>query len=83
MTLRDNGGPPLLLVAVRFFFRREVESDHQLFQGLAWANLEALREQHDAAFAALVDHAEAIKRLLWDMDQMMAVTHGAVLEPAA
>ena len=31
------GGIPMLVVAVRYFFRREVETDAQLFHGLAFA----------------------------------------------
>src|SRR5207247_2645305 len=37
LTLRPAAGddPPLLVVAVRYFFRREIENDRELFQGLA------------------------------------------------
>lgn len=34
-----ENGPPLLAIAVRYFFRRAVEEDPQLFQGLAFAKL--------------------------------------------
>jgi WD40 repeat protein len=82
ITLRAGSGdqPPLLVAAVRYFFRREVETDAQLFQGLAWANLEALRQQTDAGFAALAEHAEALQRLLTDVQQTVQATHGAVLD---
>jgi tetratricopeptide (TPR) repeat protein len=47
--------PSLLAVAVRYYFRREVETDSELFQGLAFAKLEAIRESQDRGFAALTD----------------------------
>jgi WD40 repeat protein len=82
VALRTGSGdqPPLLIAAVRYFFRREVERDAQLFQGLAWANLEALRQQQDVGFAALAEHADAVERLLRDVQQTVEATHGAVLD---
>ena len=37
-------GPPLLAVAVRFFFRREVETNSQLFQGLVYEQVNQIEE---------------------------------------
>jgi hypothetical protein len=42
LALRPTQGAPLLVIAVRYFFRREVEADEQLFRGLAWASWTAL-----------------------------------------
>jgi hypothetical protein len=36
--------PNILVVAVRYYFRREVETDKELFQGMAWDKLNALEE---------------------------------------
>jgi WD40 repeat protein/serine/threonine protein kinase len=52
---RSGQRPSILAVAVRYYFRREVETDTQLFQGLAFAKLEALQEVQDKAFAGLTD----------------------------
>ncbi len=51
--LRPRQGTPLLVSAARYFFRRAVETDQTLFQGLAFARLEQLMESSDAGFAAL------------------------------
>ena len=42
LRLRPPQGPPLLAVAVRYFFRRAVEEDPKLFQALAFARWEGL-----------------------------------------
>ena len=39
LELRPPRGLPLLVTAVRYFFRREVETDRELFQGLTFAQL--------------------------------------------
>jgi serine/threonine protein kinase len=83
IALRHGDEPPLLVLAVRYFFRREVETDPQLFQGLAWANLEAVRHQQDLAFAILTDEMETLKRLLADVHDTVKATHGAVLDVLA
>jgi hypothetical protein len=36
---RPHGGPSLLVQAVRYFFRREVEGDPEAFRGLTWVEL--------------------------------------------
>ena len=38
-------GQSLLVVMVRYFLRRQVEEDPQLFQGLAFAQLEQLQQR--------------------------------------
>src|SRR5262249_29107057 len=53
LTLRPANDPsaaPLLAVAVRYYFRRTVEEDPKLFQGLAFAQLERIgKAQEDGA----------------------------------
>jgi len=48
-----NGHPLLLSAARYFFFRRAIETDEALFQGLAFSRLEQLQESTDSAFASL------------------------------
>lgn len=55
LALRPARGEPLLTLAARYFFRRAVEDDPALFQGLAFAHLESLQSNLDANFAALND----------------------------
>ena len=55
VSMRPQRGDPLLIVAARYFFRRAVEDDSALFQGLAFAQLERLAESQEAGFAALGD----------------------------
>src|SRR5262249_25973203 len=59
LRLRPTGegadDPPLLAVAVRYFFRRAVESDQALFQGLTFSQMEGLAQGQDAGFASLAD----------------------------
>ena len=45
--------PPLLVLAVRYFFRRAIENDQALFQGLAFARLESMAQTHAEAYDAL------------------------------
>jgi serine/threonine protein kinase len=78
------GTASVLVAAVRYFFRREVETDRELYQGLTWAKLEALQEAHDQAFAALGEalahHAERLEEMLGGLQETVAQTHGAVLD---
>jgi hypothetical protein len=73
-------GMPLVVTAVRYFLRREIETDAQLFHGLAWADLAALREKQDDLFAVLVDNHETLRRLLDDLQETVHATHEAVLD---
>jgi WD40 repeat protein/tRNA A-37 threonylcarbamoyl transferase component Bud32 len=84
----ERGGTTSVLVAaVRYFFRREVETDRELYQGLTWAKLEALQEAQDHAFAALAEaltvHAARIEEALGGLQEVVVETHGAVLDVQA
>jgi serine/threonine protein kinase len=65
---RHHGGPPLLALAVRYFFRREVEEDPELARGLTFQQLEELsaaqaegwRQLHNA----LARHGRRVEELL-------------------
>jgi WD40 repeat protein len=80
----DAGGMTLLVAAARFFFRREVETDRELFQGLTWAKLELLQttqDQHLAGLAeALADHGERLEEALASLQEKVAETHGVVVD---
>ncbi len=52
---RVGDQPPLLVVAVRFFFRIEVENDPRLFQGLTCESIDRLSHNVQAGFAQLDD----------------------------
>ncbi len=82
LALRPEGGPPLVVVAVRYFFRREIESDRELFQGLAFAQLERLGQAQEAGFGALADalagHGRRVEELLDGVQEVLAQTHSAV-----
>jgi serine/threonine protein kinase/F0F1-type ATP synthase assembly protein I len=60
--------PPLLAVAVRFFFRREIEGDRQLFQGLLYEQVDQLGQTLEAGFGrlddALQNHNDRILEIL-------------------
>ena len=62
LTLRSGDDAPLLVLAVRYFFRRAIEEDRELFQGLAFAQLERLAEGQEHGFAALADALTATAR---------------------
>jgi hypothetical protein len=84
LSQRPREGMPVLVVAVRYFFRRAVEDDHKLFQGLAFAKLEALGEAQERGFAcldaALAQQGERLEELLADVKAVVVHTHSAVLD---
>jgi serine/threonine protein kinase len=51
--LRPSAGRPLLIIAVRYFFRRQVEGEAELTRGLALAWQERLAQGQEMGFAAL------------------------------
>jgi hypothetical protein len=83
LALRPPQGMPVLVTAVRYFFRREVETDRQLFQGLAFAQMEHLAQAEEAGFAslseALSQQGERLEEMLGDVRIVVVETHGEVL----
>ena len=81
---KPSHGLPLLVTGVRYFFRRAVEEDNKLFQGLAFAKLESLGEGQEKGFAALSQALSAqgqrLEELLSDLQAVVVETHGVVLE---
>lgn len=78
LALRPPGEPdadPLLAVAVRYHFRRAVEEDPRLFQGLAFSQLEHIgRAQEDthAALAGVMTRLDALHTTLIEQDLPLA-----------
>src|SRR5437763_629616 len=85
MALRINeGGVTVLVAAVRYFFRREVESDRELFQGLTWAKLDGLHQAQEQGFAALAEALASgtadLENMLASVQEIVAETHGVVVD---
>jgi hypothetical protein len=82
--LQTSDKTTLLVSAVRYFFRRQVESDRELFQGLAFAQLESLGQSQDAGFAALGEllgkHGDQLDQSLEEIRGLTAQTHEAVAD---
>jgi hypothetical protein len=53
LNVQVGAGKSLLAVAVRYYFRRAVETDRELFQGLAFLQMEGLSETQARGFAEL------------------------------
>jgi tetratricopeptide (TPR) repeat protein len=83
LSLRHAQGTSLVVTAARYFFRREVETDQELFQGLAFAQMERLAQTEEAGFAALADalvqHGRHLEDLLGDVHDVVVQTHGEML----
>lgn len=80
--LRPRGGEPLLVGAVRYFFRREVEEDPRLSAGLAADRAEGLaaaqKAGFDGLFQALDRHGGKLESLLSGVAGQAARTLEAV-----
>lgn len=82
VSLRPGEGQPLLVQAVRFFFRREVESDPQLSAGLTTDRLESfdahLASGLQALHGALEQHDSRLTELLGSVATVVHQTHDRV-----
>jgi hypothetical protein len=82
--VRGDGGTPLIVLAVRFFFRREVEHDRELFQGLSFAQMEHLGQAQEAGFDRLAElleqHGSRLEDMLSGVADVVLETHVAVLD---
>jgi serine/threonine protein kinase len=81
---RPAQGTSLLVAGARYFFRRAVEEDQKLFQGLAFAQMERLSQAQEQGFAALnavmVQQGQRLEELLADVHTIVIETHSAVLD---
>jgi hypothetical protein len=84
LAMRPPEGPPLLVIAARYFFRRAVEDDPKLSQGVAFAQLERLGKAQEQGFAslaaALAQRGDRLEELLGDVRAVVVETHAAVLD---
>jgi serine/threonine protein kinase len=68
LELQVQQGTSLLLIAVRYYFRRAMEEDRELFQGFTFEKLEGLSEAQEKGFlalqAALVQQAARLDEML-------------------
>src|SRR5262249_34656745 len=78
--VRRANGSRVLAAAVRYFFRRQLEEDRELFQGVVHGELEALEQKQEAGFAALADflarHGDQLEELVGDVKAVVVQTHG-------
>ncbi len=71
----------LLVVAVRYFFHREVVGgDGELFRGLSLERLDQLSRAQEAGFAAVADANEAQLKRLDDLLDILGEIRGGVLD---
>ena len=84
LSQRPQEGTPILVAGVRYFFRRAVEDDQKLFQGLSFARLEAMNEAQERGFTALStalnQQGQRLEELLGDVKAVVVQTHSAVLD---
>ncbi len=80
LELRPASGPPVLAAAVHYFFQREVEEDRELFQGLAYSQLESLAQGQSAGVASL---AGALDRYGERLEELLTDVHAAVVQTRA
>jgi len=87
LTLRpsdDAQAAPLLAVAVRYHFRRAVEEDPKLFQGLAFAQLERINKAQEDSTAQLAElmarYVERLETRLGDLKDTTLSTRAEVRE---
>ena len=84
LMLRPANDQSLLVVCVRYFFRREVEKDPELFQALAVAQLERINDSIAAGLNALADllvsQHRRLDEALDDLRLLAAETHANVLD---
>src|SRR5207248_1681066 len=74
---RVGDQPSLLVVAVRFFFRVEIENDPHLFQGLAYEQLDRISHGLEAGFAQLGD---ALRRQGERLETLLESVQAVVVE---
>jgi serine/threonine protein kinase len=87
LELQPASGPPVLASAVHYFFQREVEEDRELFQALAYAQLDSLAQGQSSGFASLAaaldEQGERLEALLADVQAVVVQTRADVLDVKA
>jgi uracil-DNA glycosylase family 4 len=84
VALRPQQGEPVLVLAARYFFRRAVEQDSALCQGLAFAQMEKLQGAQEAAFQglhqAILEQGTQLGQILAEIQVVVVETHAVVLD---
>jgi tetratricopeptide (TPR) repeat protein len=84
LALRTGQGQPLLAISARYFFRRAVEEDRVLFQGLLWASWEDLAASQQRGFASLDEaldrHAQELDARLGELHAFLGQVHAVVVD---
>jgi tetratricopeptide (TPR) repeat protein len=84
---RPQEGSPLLAIMVAYFFRRELESNAELFNGLMWEQMQAAGQAQEAGLAALSDalsqHGDRLEHLLADVQTVAVEARDGVLRVEA
>jgi serine/threonine protein kinase len=84
LRLPVEAGKSLVVVAVRYFFRREVESDPQLARQLVFSHVEGLGRAQEEAFnkldEALRDHGQRLEQKLDDVVEAVSGLRDSVLD---
>ncbi len=74
----------LLTASVRFFFRRAVEEDRELFQSLAFSQLESIQHEQQHQFEAiqglLTQYGDRLENLLDELQAGVWEIHSTVLD---
>src|SRR5262245_60805690 len=82
LSLRPHGDQSMLVVAVRYFFRREVEADPQLFAALSFTQMEKLGQLqeagYDALHTALAKHSGRLEELVEGALAVLEQVHAKV-----
>jgi WD40 repeat protein len=80
----DEAAVPLLAVAVRYHFRRAVEDDPKLFQGLTFAQLERIGKAQEDGAAALAElmsrYVDRLETRLGELKDTALTTRAEVRE---
>src|SRR6185369_10082344 len=71
-----QAGQSVVVVAVRYFFRREVETDEGLFRGLQFAAVESLSQAQAAGFKGLEDTLAASEK---ELEAALTAVAGQIL----
>lgn len=77
---KTSSGKPFLVVAARYFFQREVETDPELFRGLTFQQMYQLDSQQQAGFQHLERFLQRREAMLDQILRGVTGTHQAVLD---
>jgi hypothetical protein len=84
VALKPPQGQPLLVVAVQYFFRKDVQADQELSAEFQFHEAEKLSQRQEAGFAglhvALAQQGERLEALLADALTLLEGTHALAAE---